>query len=112
MPPKRCLSREAYFSEAKVVGQPGLESAQTVESTTNYAALASTESPRTHVSPRHEVGTGPSAECTDLARLAAKARIVEALSSGDVRLLAGELRAELEALAGPGADVVPIGRKR
>jgi hypothetical protein len=47
---------------------------------------------------------------TDLARLAAKARIVETLSSGDVRVIASELRAELERLCGPMADVLPLKR--
>jgi len=47
------------------------------------------------------------------AELAAKARIVEALSSGDVRVLAAEVRAGLEALAGPGmASVVSIAARR
>lgn len=48
----------------------------------------------------------------DLVTLAAKARIVEALSGGDVRILAAELREALESLAGPSADVVPIGGRR
>jgi hypothetical protein len=46
-----------------------------------------------------------------MATLAAKARIVEALSSGDVRVLAGELRQSLEALAGVGGEVVSIGAR-
>jgi hypothetical protein len=47
-----------------------------------------------------------------LARLASKARIVAKLSSGDVRVIAEEVARELEALAGPVADVVPLGTKR
>ena len=45
---------------------------------------------------------------TNVAALAAKARILEALSTGDARVLAAELRADLEALCGPTAAVVPI----
>ena len=51
-----------------------------------------------------------------VAELAAKQRIVERLSSGDVRVLAGDVRAELEelerALGGAGATVVALGVRR
>lgn len=43
-----------------------------------------------------------------LTRLAAKARILEQLSSGDQRVLASELREQLEALVGPNAEVIAI----
>jgi hypothetical protein len=49
---------------------------------------------------------------TNLVALAAKARVIEALSSGDVRVLAAELRADLEKLAGAGAEVIAIARRR
>lgn len=49
---------------------------------------------------------------TNVAALAAKARILETLSSGDARVLAAELRAELERLCGPAAAVVPIARAK
>ena len=47
-------------------------------------------------------------------KLAAKARIVEALSSGDLRVLAAELREqaeELHAMCGGGADVITITKR-
>lgn len=47
-----------------------------------------------------------------LHRLAAKARIVEALSIGDVKVIAGELRADLEALTGPCATVIELAARR
>jgi hypothetical protein len=47
-----------------------------------------------------------------LMKLAAKARIVEALASGDLRVLATELRGGLEALAGPSALIVPLVRRK
>jgi hypothetical protein len=50
------------------------------------------------------------AAAADVVKLAAKARIVESLSSGDVRVLASELREALEALCGSGADVISICR--
>lgn len=48
----------------------------------------------------------------DLQRLAAKARIVESMCSGDVRVLAEELRIALEALAGPSASVESLAARR
>jgi hypothetical protein len=54
------------------------------------------------------VGVGPTADGADLARLAAKARVVESLSSGDVRVLAAELRADLERLVGASGGVVSL----
>jgi hypothetical protein len=47
----------------------------------------------------------------ELGRLAALARIAEAMAGGDLRVLVCELRQGLERLAGPVADVVPIRRK-
>lgn len=47
-----------------------------------------------------------------LARLAAKARLLERMLSGDERVLAGELRAELEALVGHRAEVVSLASAR
>jgi hypothetical protein len=44
----------------------------------------------------------------ELIRLAAKARLLERLLVGDERVLATEIRTELEALAGPVAVVVPL----
>lgn len=45
---------------------------------------------------------------TLITKLAAKARIVEAMASGDLRVLAGELREGLEALDRPSGAVVSI----
>lgn len=47
-----------------------------------------------------------------LAKLAAKARMLERLATGDVRLLAEEIREGLEALCGPRAEVVDIAARR
>jgi hypothetical protein len=47
-----------------------------------------------------------------LRRLAAKARLLERLATGDVRVLAEEIRAGLEALCGPSAEVVDIAGRR
>ena len=44
--------------------------------------------------------------------LAAKARLLERLLTGDERVLATELREELEALVGPTATIIPIGKRR
>ena len=44
--------------------------------------------------------------------LASKARLLERLVDGDLRVLAAELRRGLEELAGPSADIIPIGRGR
>ena len=43
-----------------------------------------------------------------VARLAAKARLAEALAQGDLRVLVGEVREGLEALSGAVGDVVLI----
>ena len=48
------------------------------------------------------------ASTLDTARAVALAAAVEAMSSGHARILAAELRALLEATAGPGADVIPM----
>jgi hypothetical protein len=45
-------------------------------------------------------------------RLAALARVLEAVAGGDVRVLAGVLRRGLEALAGPVAVVTPLAPRR
>jgi hypothetical protein len=47
-----------------------------------------------------------------LRRLAAKARLLERLVTGDVRVLAEEIREGLEALCGPGDEVVDIAGRR
>jgi integrase len=49
---------------------------------------------------------------TSLATLAAKARLLERLLVGDERVLATELRGELEALVGPLAEIVPFRHRR
>jgi hypothetical protein len=48
----------------------------------------------------------------DFTHLAAKARILETLTSGDVRILMAELRAALEALAAPSAQVIALADRR
>jgi hypothetical protein len=47
-----------------------------------------------------------------LAKLTALAAAVEAMSTGHARVLAAELRAELEALSGPCATVVNLATRR
>ena len=47
-----------------------------------------------------------------LTRLAAKARILEAISRGDARVLATELREDLEALCPSSAKVIPMDPSR
>jgi hypothetical protein len=62
--------------------------------------------------PRSRHATVPDeAQRERFTRLAAKARLLERLLVGDERVLAAELRAELEALAGPVAEVVPLRRR-
>ena len=59
-----------------------------------------------------DAGTGDAPSAATLARLAAKARVVEGLSSGDARILQAELVAELERLAGATAAVVSLSDAR
>ena len=92
-------------------GRTGLEAVHNTSTRGNCTTLDETQASRVELSARTQVATGP-VDPTDLARLAAKARIVESLSSGDVRVLAAELRAALERLSGHTADVLSIARGR
>lgn len=96
------------------VRRKGLEPVALADLATIPREPASTQPTGDDVSPREQVGAWPNVPVGNicLADLAAKARIVEALSSGDVRVLAAELRADLEALAGPIAGVVAIAARR
>lgn len=109
------------------ISQPGKTEARAASAIDPAIAGAASEQPTESDGsrrPESASGSGPNlarvergignGEVTNrtLASLAAKARIVEALSSGDVRVLAAELSAELERLCGPGAKVVTIGGPR
>lgn len=73
---------------------------------------------------RHEIASDATSEATLVdgsrppnpvtidARIVALAAAVEALSDGHARVLAGELRRKLEALAGPMASVTNLADKR
>jgi hypothetical protein len=61
---------------------------------------------------RHLGMLGRSIDRVQVTRLAAKARIVESLSSGDVRVIATELRESLEALCDADATVISLSRGR
>ena len=69
---------------------------------------AGTEKPRTS----EGSSEGHEAHDAAIARLAAKARMLERLATGDVRVLAEELREGLERLCGPVAKVVDLGARR
>lgn len=98
------------------VPEEGVETAQPADITSLHDVPGPSESTRDDAkcatTGERRPTVGPSVERTDLARLAAKARIVETLASGDLRVLAGELREALEAMCGPGAVVLSIDAKR
>ncbi len=83
--------------------EEGVEPPCTVQLTTNRDGSRATESSRHDPSARTLVRTGPGdldveGIAAAVSRVAAKQRIVERLSSGDVRILAGDVRGELEAI--------------
>lgn len=62
--------------------------------------------------PKHDSTKASAGREAALVRLAGKARLLERLLSGDERMLAAELRDELEALAGPVAEIVSLTGRR
>lgn len=88
----------------------GIEGKQTAEITADRDDLAPSESTRDSASPRTRVGTGPSDP--SVARIARRVRLLVPHASGDLRAELVEIRDALEALVGPGADVVPLASRR
>jgi len=103
---------DGSVNDSGTVRRKGLERGQPVGITAFRDEPASTESTRVDVSARTLVASGPSADCTDLARIARRVRLLIPNASGDVRAELEEIRAELEALVGPVASVTSLASRR